>query len=379
MHPSLHRITGRRGRAGRPLRAAAALGLVLALLLAPAFAATASGEAGRPPLRLQEAVSSALERNIDRQIATLTLENARIDHQRTLAANLITGSVYTQLQADFALRRAENTYRSTVANLTIDVVRRYFDLQQAERNLTLRRRQLEVAEENMRLVQRRAELGDAGAIDLMRERNRVEAARLTYLGAENAYRERVESFRQVTGLGGDAVPLLVDAPALAPVPYALDEAVALAREASVELFERDTNLQLARMDLEKLRVENTSPLDLRKAENSVRLAELQLTKAESSVQSSVVSAYHTLVQAFKRAENAVADYRLQAQNTEITRQQHAAGLRTDLQLQSDQNDLLSAEQSMWDAIHAYYVSLLQFRHTLGVDGLIAEGDVTDGR
>lgn len=356
---------------GRRLRLLAGAALLLAAafaLLGPAGPAVAQEGAGGEPgpvleLTLAEAVRLAFEYDVEHEIARLNWENARIDNMIARAGGPV--SPYEELQRQLQERRAENNYLSSRKSLVMSVVQEYFDLQQAATQAEVARRQAAIAERELEVVRQMVAIGERHPQDELREQNRVASARMSAEAAERTYRNREQALRQRLGLPDGVRLVLVDEPEAVPFDWTLEETLAYALEHNFSVWERATNLRIAQMDLEALKVQDPAPLQLQKAENSWRVTELNALQAERNFYNQVTSAWHSLMDAARRLESAAIDYELAQSAFAVARRQHEMGLTTDIEWERAQLDHINAQQSYRDAVVSYVRTRLDLLNLIG--------------
>ena len=348
------------------LWAPAFLAIALASLLVVGGAASALAQdasEGAIRLTLAEAVEMAFDYDLEHAIARLQWENAQIDSRIAQASGPV--SAYDRLRQEMQERRAENDYLSARRSLVINVTQDYLNLKQALRQLEIARRQLELARQQLAIVQEMVRIGERHPQEALREENRVAGLELSLAAAERNVENRRQSLLARLGLPLDAQVELVDEPEAVPWTWTLEETLAYAEEHAFTVWERQANLRLAAMDLEALRVQDPAPLQLAKAENEYRIAEMQAQQAQRSFQNSVRAAYHGLVDAARRLETSCVDYELAVAAHETARRRHQAGLTTDLDWAQAELDLLSAEQSRHDALYNYVLSRMELLRLIG--------------
>ncbi len=345
-----------------PVLVAAALGFLS--VAAPADVVLAQAQAGDVlRLTLEQAVEMAFDYDLEHAIARLQWENARIDRRIAQASGPV--SPYERLRQEIQERRAENDYRSARRSLVINVTRDYLDLKQALRQLEIARRNLELARQELAVVQEMVRIGERHPQELLREENRVAGLELTLASAERNVETRRQSLLQRLGLDADAHVELVDEPEPVLWQWDFEETLTYAQENAFTVWERQANLRIAAMDLEALRVQDPAPLQLEKAENEHRIAEMQAQQAQRSFENNVRTAYHALSDAARRLETAKVDFDLAVAAHDTARRRHEAGLTTDLDWARAELDLLSAVQSYHDAIYNYIRSRLDLLSLIG--------------
>lgn len=345
------------------LTAAAALTLAVVLWGAPGWALAQEAPSQPMALSLAEAVDLALAYDLEHAIARLQWENARIDSRIAQASGPV--SAYDRLVQERQERRAENDYRSARRALVINVFRDYLDLKQAQRQVEIARRELEIARQQLAIVREMVRIGERQAQEELREENRVAGLELSLETAERNMESRRRALLQRLGLPEETRLELVDEPEPVPWTWDLAQTLAYAEDNAFAAWERRANLRIAAMDLEALRVQDPAPLQLEKAENEYRIAQMSAEQAARSFQNSVQTAYYTLSDAARRLETAKVDYELAVGAHDVARRRYDAGLTTDLDWAQAELDLLNAQQSHYDAVYTYVLARLELLSLIG--------------
>lgn len=314
-------------------------------------------------LTLADAIRLAFAYDVDHEIAGLNWENARIDNMIARASGPV--SPYEQLQRDLQERRAENNYVSSRKSLVMNVVQEYFDLQQAATQVEVARRQADIAARELDVVREMVRIGERHPQDELREQNRVTSAQMSAETAARTLRNREEALRHRLGLPDSVQLILVDEPEVIPFDWTLEETLAYALEHNFSVWEREMNVRIAQMDLEALKVQDPAPLQLEKAENSLRITELNALQAERNFYNSVASSYHGLMDAARRLESAEIDYELAQAAFAVAQRQYEVGLTTETDWERAQLDQINALQSYRDALVSYVRTRLDLLNLIG--------------
>lgn len=314
-------------------------------------------------LSLKEAVHLALEADIDYQIALLTWENAEIDHKITAIDDNVTP--YESLERERNFRRAENTFAQAHNDLVLDILRDYVSLKRAAVDLDVRTREVEVAEIELAQLEEKRNIGNATEQEHLQELNRVETARLRYESAQRTYETQRKQFIRRLGLPEDVQLVVEDTLPIHPFDYELEHVLEQARQASFHVWDREAAMELARLDLEKVRSQNVAPLTLQKAENDFRIEQLQAEKEENRFMSDTVSAYYDIADAWRELANAERDYAVAQEQYNQTLRQYEVNLITDLVMKKAEIDFLNARQTLRNVQNDYALSLLEFEVMLG--------------
>ena len=79
-------------------------------------------------LNLEKAYQLTLEDNISLKIAQKDLDNKEIQYQKAKAENLMNQSNYSELQAEYNLTAAKNSYIETANNLLRETLQQYTEI-----------------------------------------------------------------------------------------------------------------------------------------------------------------------------------------------------------------------------------------------------------
>lgn len=342
--------------------------VVLVMLFSAVGCAAAEGSVVE--LSFAKAVELMYEHNTALKVAALNLEIAQIDYEKAMAANLMSGSQQSEMQAQHSLERAKNSYRTSRQNAYLETFRAYTNVLAAERLVEVRELELVIAEHNFAVVQEKVRIGDAGKLDELAEMNRVETARRNAHNARQNLAESQRTLRRLLGLAED-VPLNLSAELPFPeLSLSLEECVAIGTENSFTLWDLLHSLELQERQLEMARIDGTPPIDVKRAELNTQIARLNLEQEEASIVESITSAYCALEEALARYESAQRDWEIARERYDIYRRQAEAGIITEMQLLQEKVSLLNAQASLEDARVAYLTSYIQLHHTIGLDGSI---------
>lgn len=345
-------------------RAVCSLVIGCLALLAPLGASAAASSPEELVLTPLTAVERALENDPNARRAAIAFEQAKLTYERSKAANLLSASRYDRESAEINYRQAERAYRDELAQVAIDTLELYLTVLGNEQDVLLREQQLRSAELRFERARQLAAVDSAGPLDVLDAEVDVESAKISLRSARNTLEQNRIALGRKLGLENtDFVLEGVEAP---PFPeYRLEavEAEAVAQNPTVE--SRANALRLREINLEQVRASGAAELDLRAAELEVEAARLELSQAEHDVRQSVRQSYASLVAAWNVLEIERARLSAQEQKFEITKRQHAAGLRTDAELLDGAISLRSARMSHFSAVREYIRSLLSFQRLIG--------------
>jgi len=316
------------------------------------------------PITIQEAIRMALANDLSAQVAKLAYEVAQVNYQKNMASNLLTDSALNALTAEASLRNAQIAYENQQGSVILSTVSTFFDVLANEITVDIRRAQLRVAEINLEGTLRRANLGTASQLDVLDAQASAETSRLSLQSAESSLRQSKENLAASLGLASpDEVVLDPNIP-VPSADFSLEEGIAAALQRDAAILSARTDLEVARIDLERALAEGVAPLDLRLAQIAVQREELELQQALRSSRNSVISAYQSVMTA---ADNLrVQTSRLEAaeRRHEVIMQQYAAGLRTETEKISAEVTLAQAKLDHLNTLASYVRAVLSYRHLI---------------
>lgn len=325
--------------------------------------------AARNAVTLESAIAEAV-RGAALDIARLALASARVDFERAMADNLLSGSPLAEQVARSDLRKAENDFRDSHFQAVTSVIAAYFDVMGAAQGMRAADLQHRIAVATLEAAREKARAGMLGALELQEAENSARSA------AQDLAQARVsldEALGRLAGALGypEAVPapeaLAVPEPIPALPSLSAQQAVATALERSGEVAWRSEALEIARKQLQRAIAEQAPALDVRAREYAVKTAELQLRQARLDLERSVRLALAQASSAAQRLDVALRSVQLEEQRLEAVRQQQKAGLKTEQAVMQAELAAVQARQGYLSAVKGYLTALVELRRLLGQD------------
>lgn len=326
----------------------------------------ATGMAGAQALVLTpaEIVARGLEADADLKVAALTLDNAKIAYDRSVATNLLGGSAAAMRAAEIEWLKAQAGYRDQVADAVISLFQEAIEVRRAEIKAEVERINLDLARLEYERAQERfrAQIANEDAV--------VEAE-LAMVGKELAFDEESIAFENLKESLGNRIGLaefsLGTMPQLVAFTADRDQALERVREVSAELKESQYNVENAELELERLRIENAPALDVRQATNELEMAKIRLAAVEEQLEKSVASAIRAIARAEVNYEIAKRQHELASRRLEMTRRQAEAGFVTQDAVGNAEVALLEAESALLEALKNHASAVLNFQKLIGDD------------
>ena len=338
------------------------LPVLVALLAALALPAAAEELSITGMLTTAEAANPAL------QSAALTLENARVAYDRSIASS---DARLDQIKAELQWERSQLNFGQATVRELLSLAEAYVRLQQANENLSMLEERLRLAQLDLQQAAERVEIGAASPVTELQARVAALNAELNLAGARNT--------RQFTTLPdlADATGIdmaVLDAAALTSQPPAVSDLGALDSflETTAARAEHDfaaRQLEIDELDLKLKSMQSTSPLDLQTATNTVASSRATVESTASDLQLATAGAYASAQQALGTVTLRELQLELQEENTRRTQEQFDAGLLTESQLASSQADLVGAEDALRAAQWSAYFAWIRLHDAAGTDVL----------
>lgn len=326
-------------------------------------------------MNLSQAINLALENNLNLKIANLDLENAQIDYEKTKANNLLTESRYIELQGDLGLLQAKDNYNQTRNEVIIDVAQKYFQLNQAKKNIISESKEAELEKNLLEEINAQVKAGHKGNLDLLQQESNYNNAVFNLEKANDDYHQSFREFKLELGLNNqeeDEFYLVeVDYPDVWQIGE--EEALKQAIENSFILELRKRQIELAKVDLERAEVAASPELDLRKLRNNIELANLNSTQTQKELANSIRKQFYTYKQSINSLDLSQQNLNQAQENNSIIIDQVKAGLKTKNDLLSAEISLLQAEYNLNSAILNYYTTKLTMQKLIGQR--IEEGEI----
>jgi len=326
-------------------------------------------------INLSQAINLALENNLNLKIANLDLENAQIDYQKTKANNLLTESRYIELQGDLGLLQAKDNYTQTRNQVIIDVVQKYLQLNQAEKNITTKSKEAELEKNLLEEAKAQVKAGHKGNLDLLRQKNKYNNAVFDLEKANDDYHQSFREFKLELGINNQEEKEFNLAEIDYPEIWEIDEEEALKKaiENSFILELRKRQIELAKVDLERAEAAASPELDLRKLRNNIELANLNSTQTQKELANSIRKQFYAYKQSINGLDLSQQNLNQAQENNSIIIDQVKAGLKTKNDLLSAEISLLQAEYNLNSAILNYYTNKLTMQKLIGRK--IEEGEI----
>ena len=164
-------------------------------------------------------------------------------------------------QADSRIAQADALYAAARQDLMVRVSRRYFDVLEAEDELSFARATLEAFEQQLMQSQQRFDVGLTAITDVEEAKAGFDLARAQLIAAENALDTAREALRETSGEYHEALVPLGEMPLVTPEPADIDKWTETALAQNLRLLAARHDTETARREIERAQAGHYPALD----------------------------------------------------------------------------------------------------------------------
>ncbi|MFM1651237.1 TolC family protein [Brevibacillus sp. B_LB10_24] len=345
-----------------------------ALSVAPAKQSDQSEE-----LTLQKAVEQALKTNNDLVTLHIDIDTADINARlasakgRDLRADFVTTLDAAQAKyvntatAETKKKVNEMMFKSAENKVKLGAEKAYYDLLNAQEDLTLKKQSQERAELQLKVAKSAFDVGTKAKTDVLQAEAALAAAQAATSAAESNLEVARLNLNQFLGVELNKQWKLVktDAQANVKMPE-LNDAVAKALEQRPEITQATEQIKLSELNVDIIRkYSSIATYQGQMAENDVEKAKIDLEQTKRSISIEVAQAYYNLnsaktsIEALKKARDAAAE------NYRLTNLRFENGLSTTLEVIGAEEELSNRENQYQQAVHNFNLATVTLQNAIG--------------
>ncbi len=318
-------------------------------------------------LNLFQVIDFTIKQSPDLQMAKINKDNGLLEYEKNKANNLLTESRYLELQGKLKWIQAQDEYRQQEYEIINDVVNTYLDLVVTKKDLKLLERETELEKSILDTIRVQLETGLKGQLDLMKQQYEYNDAVINLEKAREDYQKLTLALKIKLGLKQESEIKIKDIGIPEFWTMTESEAIKTAVTNSYTLEQKQRQLELAEVDLERAQTAKSSELELKELKNNLKFTQINLEKTRDFVDYSARNQYYLFQQAVKRIGLSQDNLKKIQENYQIIKAQKEAGLKTDNDILEAEVQLLQAEYSLQQAINNYYLNELQLKQTMGLE------------
>lgn len=316
-------------------------------------------------LGISQMVALAISNNLNIKKANYQSENVELDVRQLEAENLLAQSGIITKQKEISILQNQNSFRNQKEQLIIQVVDEYFQLVLAEKDIARREKNVELEKVILAEVEAQVAAGYSIDLELLQQGNSYYDALFSYEKAKLNYQQLLIEVKNNLGIGQDVKIFIteVQIPQFTEIDLAVS--LAKARENSLELNAKAIEVELARIKLEKAKIDQDSQLEIMKLENNLGIVTLEKSLLEQDLDYQVLTQWQNYNQSKNDIILSERSLTEMKENESMVSRQVQAGLRSDEELLSATIGVLDAEYRLISSVRQYYQSYLELQRIMG--------------
>jgi len=342
-------------------------GIISILFISLILFSTLSRAEEPEELELADVIERAFTESHALKMERIRLDNSRISHKRTMAD---ADTKSAKIRAERSINRAENQFAEKENEVIIDTVERYFDFIIDEMRKEVEKLDFELEEMDFSQTQTRYDLGQVGELNFRRQQINFDLDEFNFKRSMENYEENVQEFL-IDFAYEENIELITFPPEIPDLPDE-NEFKEKMMDNSFQLYSLDIDIKLAEMDLDREKALDSPELDIKEAENDLKLLELEKEEAVKNLESSARGQYLSIEQDKKNVEVNRERLEQAEKSYEIAQEQKEMGIIKRSDLLEERKQLRNAEISYYQSRLDYYISYLELKESMGyeLEGLI---------
>lgn len=320
---------------------------------------------GKEPVQLT--MESAIELGLKQNQSVIDAQRNLEDAKQSLLEKEgdPTTLIVSLTQARNNLAYAQAQYNYVKLQVTQTVRSNYLAVLEAQNQLNLAKKQLEVANENLKAVKTRRSLGNATDVDVLQAENNVVSAQNAVASAENNLKSAIDKLLLSIGLDTSTSVVLTE-PSFKEINIDIEALKKQAQDNLPTVVQAKNSYELAKLQYELANNEYTPQSQIRSAKLALESAQDSLKQVLDNLNLSINTAYQNVLNALNQVKLQEKNLALAKKNLEVDNARLKVGSITKLQLMSTESSLISAENNYKSAVYNYMKALDALSVALGV-------------
>ena len=314
-------------------------------------------------LTMESAIELGLKQNQSVIDAKRNLEDAR---QSLLEKEGDPTTLIVALtQARNNLSYAQAQYNYVMLQVTQTVRSNYLSVLEAQNQLNLAKKQLEVANENLKAVKTRRTLGNATDADVLQAENNVISAQNAVASVEASLKSATDKLLLSIGMDTSTSVVLAE-PTFKEVKIDIEALKKQAQNNLPTVVQAKNSYELAKLQYELANNEYTPQSQIRSAQLALASAQDSLKQVLDNLDLSINTAYQNVLNALNQVKLQEKNLALARKNLETDNARLKVGTITKLQLMNTESALISAENNYKSSVYNYLKALDALSLAVGV-------------
>jgi len=262
--------------------------------------------------------------------------------------------LYNQVQFNYVKLQVTQTVRSN-----------YLSVLEAQNQLTLAKKQLEIANENLKATKVKRSLGNATDADVTQAENNVASAQNSVTLAESNLKPATDKLLLSMGMEPSAQVILAE-PTFKEVKIDIENLKKQAQNNLPTVIQARNGYNLAKLQYDLANNEYTPQSQIRSAQLSLASAQDSLKQVIDNLDTTIDSAYNNVVNALNQIKVQEKNLDIARKNLDTDTARLKVGTISKLQLMSTESSLISAENNYKSAVYNYLKALDSLSLAVGV-------------
>jgi len=318
-------------------------------------------------LTLEQVLQSSLENNLKIKKALLDLDNAKIAYEKAKANNLQTESIIDMKKADLDWQKAQNNFEKTKQEAQLEVISEYINLKNLKEELPLKEENVKLTQGNLKRVKEKVKTGIAGEIDKLSACIDLQMAEDELNKTQRDLEKTSKNLILDTGIK-NIVQFFLTTDFSEPTvnqSLTLKDFIEKALKNRKEIKFAQKDIEIAELEIEKLKMEDAPSLDISKAVGELTLSRIAFEQEKIDIEKEVREKFNQLKNLEDELKLQALKFERGKKDFENAQEQFKLGLITSDELSSEkisyQEIKLNCEKSKED----YFLAYQEFLVSLG--------------
>ena len=318
-------------------------------------------------LTLEQALQSSLENNLKIKKALLDLDNAKIAYEKAKANNLQTESIIDMKKADLDWQKAQNNFEKVEQESQLEVISEYINLKNLKEELPLKEENVKLSQGNLKRVKEKVKTGIAGEIDKLSACIDLQMAEDELNKTQRDLEKTSKNLILDTGIKNIGQFFLTTDFSEPTVNQSLTlkDFIEKALKNRKEIKFAQKDIEIAELEIEKLKMEDAPSLDIGKAVGELTLSRIAFEQEKIDIEKEVREKFNQLKNLEDELKLQALKFERGKKDFENAQEQFKLGLITSDELSSEkisyQEIKLNCEKSKGD----YFLAYQEFLVSLG--------------
>ncbi|PMQ01291.1 MAG: transporter [Dictyoglomus sp. NZ13-RE01] len=317
------------------------------------FSQQGSSTAQRKILTFEDALNIALQNNKDLYVAKISLQSALDDYEQKKKDPTTLILALTQAEKNAKLEQVK--FNNTKLQIIQNVRNAYFSVLEAQAQLRLLEKQVNLYQEQLNAVKSKFQLGNATETDVMQAEINLLSAKNNYdLGVSNL-KNAWSQFWQV--LGTEPMDVELKEPEFVTFDFNLDQLFSIAQENLTTLVQAKNNVEIYELQVKLYDNDYTPKSQLKSAQDSLESAKVNLTQSLANAKLTISQRLDQLLNSLDKVNIQKKNLELAQKSFDIAKIRFNAGLITKIDLLNSEINLVKAENDYYSALHTYWKNI----------------------